>query len=101
MVLEKIFEVINYFRLTYSFLLINVVLFYCLAKTRTLDQVPKSSEEIPRWHYAGSSTGEAEDLDSDIYLKPIAMFKDPFMLGQNILVMCETYKYTNEPTGKK
>ncbi|CAF1363669.1 unnamed protein product [Rotaria sordida] len=68
------------------------------AKTRTLDKVPKSSEEIPLWHYAGSSTGEAEDSDSDIYLKPIAMFKDPFMLGQNILVMCEAYKYINEPT---
>ena len=23
------------------------------------------------------------------------------MLGQNILVMCETYKYNKEPTGKK
>ncbi|CAF1263354.1 unnamed protein product [Rotaria sordida] len=67
------------------------------AKTRTLDQEPQSPEEIPWWHFSGVSTGQAEDSNSDTYLKPIAIFKDPFMLGQNILVMCETCKYSKEP----
>ncbi|CAF4946560.1 unnamed protein product [Rotaria sp. Silwood1] len=71
------------------------------AKTRTLDHEPKSPEEIPWWNFDGSSTGQSEGSNSDTYLKPVAIFKDPFMLGRNKLVMCETYKYNKEPTGKK
>ncbi|CAF1274713.1 unnamed protein product [Rotaria sordida] len=68
------------------------------AKTRTLDQEPKLPEEILWWNFDGSSTGQAEGSNSDVYLKPVAIFKDPFMLGRNKLVMCETYKCNNEPT---
>ncbi len=70
-----------------------------IAKTRTLDQEPKSPKELPWWNFDGSSTGQAEGSNSDIYLKPVAIYKDPFMLGSNKLVMCETYKYNKEPTG--
>lgn len=74
--------------------------FYSIAKTRTLDQQPKSPKDLPWWNFDGSSTGQAEGSNSDIYLKPVAIYKDPFMLSNNILVMCETYKYNKEPTGK-
>jgi glutamine synthetase len=72
---------------------------FLIAKTRTLDQDIKSAKELPWWNFDGSSTGQAEGSNSDVYLKPVSIYKDPFTLGKNILVMCETYKYNKEPTG--
>jgi glutamine synthetase len=77
---------------------IHAITFFSIAKTRTLDQEPTSPKELPWWNFDGSSTGQAEGSNSDIYLKPVAIYKDPFMLGKNKLVMCETYKYNKEPT---
>jgi len=62
-------------------------------KTRTLDFIPKSPEELPIWNFDGSSTGQAEGSNSDVYLKPIAIYPDPFRLGNNKLVLCETLKH--------
>ncbi|RZF32504.1 hypothetical protein LSTR_LSTR015841, partial [Laodelphax striatellus] len=68
------------------------------AKTRTLDFVPKSVSELPVWNYDGSSTYQSEGSNSDTYLYPVAMYKDPFQRGNNKLVMCDTYKYNHKPT---
>ncbi|RNA40470.1 glutamine synthetase-like [Brachionus plicatilis] len=68
------------------------------SKTMTVDFSPKEVNELPWWNYDGSSTSQAEGSNSDVYLKPVSIFKDPFLLGQNILVMCETYKYDKTPT---
>jgi len=59
-------------------------------KTKTLDKAPKSLDELPIWNYDGSSTDQAPGSDSEVLLKPVAMFTDPFRGAPHILVMCES-----------
>jgi len=58
-------------------------------KTKTLDQKPGDVSELPVWNFDGSSTGQAPGDDSEVLLKPVAIFDDPFRGGDNILVLCE------------
>ena len=47
---------------------------------------------IPEWNYDGSSTGQAEGPNSEVILKPVAYFKDPFRRREgSYLILCETY----------
>ena len=66
-------------------------------KTKTLDKTPSSAAKLPVWNFDGSSTGQSSGHNSDIYLKPVAIYKDPFMKAGNILVMCETLKPDDSP----
>ncbi|KAL5259330.1 hypothetical protein ACHWQZ_G009690 [Mnemiopsis leidyi] len=59
-------------------------------KTRTLQRKPTSVNELPEWNYDGSSTGQSTGENSDVLLRPVAFYRDPFRRGDNILVMCET-----------
>ena len=43
-----------------------------------------------------SSTGQAEGLNSELILKPVAVYNDPFRQGQ-ILVLCGTYDKDDNP----
>ncbi|MCL4128490.1 UNVERIFIED_CONTAM: hypothetical protein GTU68_051164 [Idotea baltica] len=67
-------------------------------KTKTVDFVPKKPEDLPIWNYDGSSTGQADNENSDVYLKPIAMYKDPFSRGENKIALCETYLHGDKPS---
>jgi len=58
-------------------------------KTKTLDKKPGDVSELPVWNFDGSSTGQAPGDDSEVLLRPVAIFDDPFRGGDNILVLCE------------
>lgn len=67
------------------------------SKCRTLSYIPKESSDCPVWNFDGSSTGQAEGSNSDMYLYPVRVFNDPFRRGNNKLVLCDVYKYNLKP----
>jgi len=67
-------------------------------KTKTLDFVPTDVKQLPIWNFDGSSTGQAEGSNSDVYLHPKAMYPDPFRCGDNKIILCETFKHNKEKT---
>jgi len=73
------------------------------SKTRTLPtDKTLSPDTLPKWNFDGSSTDQAPGDDSEVILKPQAIFKDPFRPvpegdDANILVMCDTYTPAGEP----
>jgi glutamine synthetase len=60
-------------------------------KKRRVDKVPNDISQVQVWNLDGSSTGQASESNTDVYLKPVAMYRHPFMRkGSNFLVLCET-----------
>lgn len=63
------------------------------SKTRVIE-TPKTEEkknvEIPLWNFDGSSTGQANTDDSEVIIRPVAAYPDPFRGGDCILALCET-----------
>ncbi|KAF7696753.1 hypothetical protein HF521_005171 [Silurus meridionalis] len=53
--------------------------------------------DIPEWNFDGSSTDQASSSDSDMILAPVCMFRDPFTLDPNKLVLCEVLKSNRKP----
>ena len=66
------------------------------SKVKCLQTKPSKVEDLPTWNYDGSSCYQADGSNSDVYLKPVKMYPCPFTLGDNILVLCETYNYKDE-----
>lgn len=67
------------------------------SKTTTLDCKPNDVSELKEWNYDGSSTNQAPGDNSDVLLRPVAMFPDPFRGGDNILVLCECWNNDGTP----
>ncbi len=53
--------------------------------------------DLPNWDYDGSSTNQAEGNNSEVIIKPRAIFPCPFRKENNILVMCDTYTPEDKP----
>lgn len=66
-------------------------------KARVLPKAPSSAFELPFWNYDGSSTNQAPGADSEVILRPQAIYADPFRGHPHILVMCDTYTPQGEP----
>jgi glutamine synthetase len=50
------------------------------------------------WMFDGSSTGQAQGFNSDIILKPVSIFKNPFIkYTDSLLVLCECYNKDDTP----
>ena len=63
------------------------------SKCRTLTGKVNKVSELPEWNYDGSSTNQAVTENSEIILKPVAFYPDPFRGGDNILVLSETFMW--------
>jgi glutamine synthetase len=54
-------------------------------------------QDLPEWNYDGSSTYQASTEDSEIVLRPVALFRDPFRQGNHKICLCNTYNAKGEP----
>jgi glutamine synthetase len=54
-------------------------------------ETPPPLEKLPEWNFDGSSTGQAPGDDSEVIIKPVAVYYDPFRGGNNILVLTDCY----------
>ena len=70
------------------------------SKARTLDNKIETVDDLPEWNFDGSSTMQASTENSEIILKPVSFFSDPFRGGDNILVLCSTYRVDQADGGK-
>ena len=62
------------------------------------EREPFDLEYIPEWNYDGSSTGQANGNDSEVYIRPIYMVRDVFRRNYDSwLVLCDTWLPSGEP----
>lgn len=67
------------------------------SKGRTLNKKITDVSQLPEWNFDGSSTGQAPGDNSDVYLKPVAFYPDPFRRGDNIIVLTECWNNDGTP----
>lgn len=67
------------------------------SKAKTYNKEIKSIDDLDEWNYDGSSTYQATTDSSEILLKPVALFNDPFRGHPNKIVMCTTYNVDGKP----
>ena len=66
------------------------------SKAKTIVGKVTKVEDCPEWNYDGSSTYQATTEQSEVILKPVALYRDPFRRGDNVLVFCETFNWKNK-----
>lgn len=65
------------------------------SKARTLDKKVEKLEDLPDWNHDGSSCYQASTENSEIIIKPVSYYPDPWRGGDNVLVMCECYRWAD------
>lgn len=75
------------------------------SKTRVVRGINISDmcvEDIPKWNYDGSSTGQASsDGNTEIILCPVDLFRDPFRPKNGIIVLCDITDISGKPLGNR
>jgi len=61
------------------------------SKTKILTARPTKISDLPVWNYDGSSTEQAEGSNSEINIKPRAIFDDPFRGYPHVMVLTDAY----------
>jgi glutamine synthetase len=69
------------------------------SKTKVTDKQINDLKDIPIWNYDGSSTEQAPGSDSEVYIKPVAVYKDPFRkdIKNSFVVLCDTWLPSGNP----
>ena len=68
------------------------------SKTKVYNKSNIKIDDLPEWNYDGSSTNQADGNNSEVILKPVSIYDDPFRKsGNNLLVLCETYTKDGKP----
>ncbi|KAF4995010.1 hypothetical protein FGRMN_5398 [Fusarium graminum] len=67
------------------------------SKSRTLPEKEYTPEDLPVWNFDGSSTNQAPGDNSDVYLRPCAVYPDPFRGSPNIIVLAECWNADGTP----
>jgi glutamine synthetase len=68
------------------------------SKTRTWTKpTAPTLADLPVWNFDGSSTGQAPGHDSEVLLRPVRLFKDPFRKGPHLIVLCDCLDPRMEP----
>ena len=66
------------------------------SKAKTVTKPINSLADLPDWNYDGSSTYQASTHNSEVILKPVAYFPDPFREQGNVIVMCAAYVWADD-----
>lgn len=72
---------------------------YLRSRSRTFDFPIGTHKEVPTWNCDGLQCYFSEtSKDSDVFLCPVAMYKDPMRRGKARIVLCDTYQHDHKPT---
>ncbi|KAL7952796.1 glutamine synthetase [Trichoderma compactum] len=67
------------------------------SKSRTLEEGVYTTDNLPIWNFDGSSTKQAPINNTDVYLRPCAIFQDPIRGSPNIIVLAECWNADGTP----
>jgi glutamine synthetase len=68
------------------------------SKSKTFDGTVNSVSDLGEWNFDGSSTWQASTESSEVLIRPVALFNDPFLGYPNKIALCDTYHIDGTPT---